>query len=99
MKLRTYKIFAKTKNNLAFEIVQKNLKYFDKKNNLINGKMKDEICGVTIKRFIGLEAKMYTYITEDQHDCKKATDMNNSFVKDKLQKENYKKMFRFMQHI
>lgn len=46
--------------------------------------MKDEICGVTIKRFIGLEAKMYTYIKEDQHDCKKATDMNNSFVEDKL---------------
>ena len=36
----------------------------DKTTNLVVDKMKDEICGVFIKRFVGLKAEKYSYITE-----------------------------------
>ena len=38
-----------------------------------------------MKLFVKLKAKMYTYITEDDHECKKAKDIN-----DKLKYEDYK---------
>ena len=32
--------------------------------------MKDETCGVPIKGFVRLKSKMYTFITEDNHESK-----------------------------
>ena len=75
------KIFTKTQ---LFDFIKysKDSKYYDKTNNLIVGIMKDETCGVRIKSFVGLKAKMYTYIKKDKHECKKAKGINNSVVKD-----------------
>ena len=33
----------------------KRLKYYDNTNNLVVGKMKDKLCGVPMKSFVGLE--------------------------------------------
>ena len=43
-------------------------KYYNNANNLVVGKMKGETCCVLIKRFVGLKSKMYTFITEDNHE-------------------------------
>ena len=52
--------------------------------------MKDETCGASVKSFIELKGKMYTYITEDEHECKKAKSINNIIVDDALKYEKYK---------
>ena len=36
------------------------------------------------KSIVGLKANMYTYITEDEHQYKKAKGIINSVVEDKL---------------
>ena len=46
--------------------------------------MKDDTSGVSIKGFLGLESKIYTFITEFIHEFKKAKDINKNFVDDKL---------------
>ena len=63
------KIFAKANNYLTSAIIQKIQSI------MIIGKMKDETCGLPIKRFVRLKAKMYSYIIEDDHECKKAKDI------------------------
>ena len=42
-------------------------KYFDS-NKLVVGKMKDETAGVTIKEFVGLKPKMYSFGVDDSTD-------------------------------
>ena len=51
--------------------------------------MKDEIY-VLIKCFVGLKAKMYTYITEEEHECKNIKGINNSLGEDQLKCQHYK---------
>ena len=58
-------------------------------NNLILGKMKDETYGMPIKSFTGLKAKMYTYITEEDHECKKAKGIHKNVVDDELKYEDH----------
>ena len=43
---------------------------------LVVGKMKDETWYMSIKGFAGLKVKMYTYITKNEHECKKAKNIN-----------------------
>ena len=44
----------------------------------------------TYKRFVGLKAKMYTFIREDNHECKKAKDIDENVVADELKHKGYK---------
>ena len=46
--------------------------------------MKHEACSIPIKVSVGLIAKMYTYITEDNHECKKQ-GLNKNIVDDELE--------------
>ena len=52
--------------------------------------MKDEICCIPIKGFVGLKFKTITFITEDSHESKKAKDINKNAVDGKLKYEDYK---------
>ena len=52
--------------------------------------MKDETCGMPGKRFLELKSRMYTFITKDNHESKKAKDNNKNVVGDELTNENYK---------
>ena len=54
--------------------------------------MKDDTSGVSIKGFLGLESKMYTFITEFIPEFKKAKDINKNFVDDKLKYKYYKNL-------
>ena len=51
--------------------------------------MKDETCDVPIKGFVGLKSKMYTFVTEENHESKKAKDINRNVVDDELKYEDY----------
>ena len=89
------KIFTKTKNYLSLTNQNHNQesKYYDKINYLIFGKMQDETRCVPINYFVELNAKMYTYITEEDHECK--INISNSVVKDELKYEDYKNILLF----
>ena len=67
--------FYRYKELLDFSNYSKDSKYYDNTNNLVVGKMKDEICGIPIKGFVGLKSKMRTFITEDNHESKKSKDI------------------------
>lgn len=41
--------------------------------------MKDEIIGVSIKGFVGLKSEIHTFITEDNHESKKANNVKKIF--------------------
>ena len=45
---------------------------------------------MTIKDFVGLKSKMYTFITEYNHEFKKAKGINEDVVVDELNYEDYK---------
>ena len=79
----------------------KDSQYFDKTNDLVFGKIKDEICSVTIKSFVGLKARKYKYITEDNHDCKDAKGINKNVVGHELKFDDYKNVLfnaTYMKH-
>ena len=61
-------------------------------NNLVVGKMKDGLSGVSIKNFLELKAQMYTYITKDDHEYQKTKDICENVVDDELKYEDYKKL-------
>ena len=47
-----------------------NSPYFNKINKKVIGKFKDEAAGVPIVEFVGLRSKMYSYIKDNDEDCK-----------------------------
>ena len=55
-------------------------KYYDGSNKLINGKMKDETGGAAIEEFVGLKAKMYSFLVDDNSEHRKAKDVNRNVV-------------------
>ena len=55
--------------------------------------MKEEICGVCIKGFVRVKAKMYTFMTGDNHKCKKAKGINKNAVDDERNYEDYKNVW------
>ena len=54
-----------------------------------------------IKDFVGLKVQMYTFITKDNHDCKKERGINKNVAHDELKYENYKNVLfnsSYMRH-
>ena len=72
----TYKIesenflenFYKDKELFDFSKYPKDSKYYNNAKNLVAKKMKDETCDMSIKGFKWLKSKMYTFITEGNHE-------------------------------
>ena len=52
---------------------------YDNSNKLVIGKMKDEIGGVAIEEFVGLQPKMYSFLV-DNNEHKKAKGMDKNKV-------------------
>ena len=65
---------------------------------LVVGKRKDETCGVPIKTLIGLKAKMYIHMTEDEHESKKQKVLITVLLK-MNQNMKFTKMFYSVEHI
>ena len=51
--------------------------------------MKDELGGKTMTKFVGLRAKIYSYLIDHGSEDKKAKDTKKCVIKRKLKFENY----------
>ena len=49
-------------------------------NKLVVGNMKDETSSVAIKEFVGLKAKMHSFLVNDSSEHKKAKGVNKNVV-------------------
>ena len=85
-----YEDFYKYKELFGFSSYPKDPKYYNNSNDLVTGKMKDKICGMPREGFTGLKPKMYTFMTKDNHESKKAKNINKNVVDDELKHEDYK---------
>ena len=65
--------------------------FFDATNIKVIGKMKDEANGEPIVEFVGLKPKMYSYITDDGAESRRAKGVQRAVVKNKLRHEAYVK--------
>ena len=54
------------------------------------GLFKDELGGKIIKEFVGLRAKTYSYLMDDDCEHKKAKGIKKCVIKRRLMFENYK---------
>ena len=72
------KDFYNDKELYDLSIYPEDSKYYVKANNVIAGKMKDETHGLSIKDFVGLKCKIYTFITEDNRESEKAKSVNKN---------------------
>ena len=91
----------KDKELLDFNNYTKDSTYYHGAYNLVVGKMKDETSGMPIKGLAVLKSIMFTFITEDNHESKKAKAINKNFVDDELKYENYKNILfnrSYMRH-
>ena len=52
--------------------------------------MKDELGGKIMKEFVGLRAKIYSYLIDDGSDNKKAKGTEKCVIKRKHKSEDYK---------
>ena len=67
-----YEDFYKDKELFDFSNCPKDSKYYNNANNFVVGKINKETCVVPIKNFVRLKSKMYTFITEGNHESEKA---------------------------
>ena len=61
----SYDYFSKNKKMFNFSNYSAESKYYDESSALVVGKMKDDMGGVSIVKFIGLKLKMYLILMSD----------------------------------
>ena len=71
-----YEDFHKDKNLFDFSDYPLDSKFFDPANKKVTGKMKDGFNGTITSEFIGLKSKMYSLISVDDEEVKKAKGAN-----------------------
>ena len=77
------------KHLFDFSGYQETSDFFDPSNKKVIGKFKDETNGVPILEFIGLKAKMYSYIKEDQKGSQRGKGIRHQVVEKELPHERY----------
>ena len=75
-----YEDFSKDKKMFEFSNYSTKSKFYDDCNTLVVGKMKDKTTSVSIKEFVGLQPKMYSFLVDDRSDHKKAKSVNKNVV-------------------
>ena len=63
-----YEDFSNIKEMLDFSNYSTKSKYYDDSNKLVVGKMKDETAGVVVRAFGGFNAKMCSYLVDDNNE-------------------------------
>ena len=76
-----YEDFYKVKNLFDFSDYSLHSKFFDPVNEKVIGKMEDKFKGKIIREFVGLKSKMYSLITVDNEEAKKAKAVNKNVQK------------------
>ena len=85
-----YKEFWKNKDMFDNCGYSEDSSYYNKENNKIIGKFKDEAAGISITEFIGLRSKMYSYIKDNDRGSKTAKGIKKTVIKKELKHVNYK---------
>ena len=67
------------------------------KNKKVIGLMKDELGGQIMKKFVGLRAKTYSYLKENNDEYKKAKGAKRCVIKRKLKSKDYRKCLKAAQ--
>ena len=67
-----YDDFSKVKEMFDFSNYSARSIYHDHSSTLVFSKMKDEISGIAIDKFVGLKPKMYSILVSNCNECKKA---------------------------
>jgi len=92
-KIKTNNIYNdmyRDKQLFDFSGYDKDSTYFNAENKKVIGKMKDELNGKIITEFIGLRAKMYSVLSIDKEEMKKAKGVKKNVVKNNITHEDYK---------
>ena len=76
-----YEMFYKDKDLFDFNDYPEDSKFFDPVDKKVIGKMKDEFKGKIIHEFVWLKSKMYSLVTADNEENKKAKGVNKNYVK------------------
>ena len=84
-----YEDFCEGKKLFAFNNCLKKSNYYDNTNNLVAGK-KNETCDMPIKCHVGSKAKMCTYTTKNDHQCKNTIGIIKNVVNNEWKYEDYK---------
>ena len=63
------------------------------KNKKVLGMMKDEAAGKIIKEFVGLRAKLYSFVMENGEENKRCKGIKKQVVEKSITHEDYKNMF------
>ena len=75
-----YEYFSSNKEMFDLSNYSRQSKYCDDSNKLVIRKMKNETRGVAIEEFVGLKAKMYSFLVEDNSEDKNAKNVNRNVV-------------------
>ena len=73
-----YKDFSSNKEMFYFSNYSTESKYNNDSNKLVIGKVKDETSGVAIEEFVGMKAKVYLFLIEDNSEHKIANSGNRN---------------------
>ena len=73
-----YEDFRNDKEMFDFSNYSTKSRHYGNSNKLVVGKMKDETAGVTIKEFVELKPKMYSYLVDDNSEHKKTKSVNKN---------------------
>ena len=75
-----YEDFSSNKEMFDFSNYSTKSKYYDDSKKLVIGKMKDEISDAAVEIFVGLRAKMYSFLVDDNSEHKKAKGINRIVI-------------------
>ena len=82
-----YEDFYEDENLFDFSDYTPDLKFLDLVNKKVIGKMKDEFKGEIISELVGLKSKMYSLVSVDGKENKKAKGVDKNVVKNTIHKE------------
>ena len=80
-------MFYKDKDLFDFNDYPEDSKFFDPVDKKVIAKMKDEFKGKIIDEFVWLKSKMYSLVTADNEENKKAKGVNKNLVKNVRHRE------------
>ena len=78
------------KQDLTIQILKIDRPLPKGKNKKVIGLMKDELGGQIMKEFVGLRARLYSYLRDNNHEDKKAIGTKKCVIKRKLKFQDYK---------
>ena len=67
--------------------------FYDSTNKKVIGNFKDEAAGISIIEFVGLRSKMYSYMKDNDQECKIGKGIKKNVIKKNIHHKNYKDIY------